>query len=81
MPGARGSRIPGASWPMINHLHGGTPARHTDAKHYRRLAALSTLCKPQNLMRGKWTQHNAWINYNAHRKMYPIKYLRGDEGG
>ena len=80
MPGARGSRIPGASWPMINHLHGGTPARHTDAKHYRRLAALSTLCKPQNLMRGKSTQHNEWINYNAYKKMYPMKYLRGDEG-
>ena len=45
--GARGSRIPDASR-MINHLHGTTtPARHTDAGHCRRLAALSTHPHPQ----------------------------------
>ena len=37
-------------------MHATTPARHTDAGHCRRLAALSTLRHPQNVMKNEWTE-------------------------
>ena len=60
---ARGSRIPGASWPMINHLHG-TPAHHppdtqtpsiADAwRHFQPIPSLKTSWEASglNTMRG-----------------------------